>query len=64
MHGVAAIIYAVLASAMGVGYAYLASRVIITRERRDARRAFIASVIHLPVLMAAMVLFAVVSRLL
>lgn len=64
MHGAAAVVYGVLAAAMGIAYAYLASRVIVTRERRDARRAFIASVIHLPVLMAAMVLFAVVSRVL
>jgi protoheme IX farnesyltransferase len=64
MHGAAAVAFGVLAGAMAIAYAYLASRVIVTRERRDARRAFIASVIHLPVLMAAMVLFAVVSRML
>lgn len=62
MHGAVAVVYGVLAGAMGVAYLYLCLRVLIGRQRGDARRAFIASVIHLPVLMAAMVAFSVLSR--
>jgi protoheme IX farnesyltransferase len=64
MRGAAGVVYAVLAGIMGVGYVYLAWRVVAGRERRDARRAFLASVIHLPLLMMLMVACVVISRVL
>jgi protoheme IX farnesyltransferase len=64
MKPVAAAVYGVLAAAMGLAYFWLTLRVARTRERADARRAFIASVIHLPLLLVLIVACAGLSRLL
>jgi heme o synthase len=64
MKPVAAAVYGVLAVAMGLAYFWLTLRVARTRERADARRAFIASVIHLPLLLVLIVACAGLSRLL
>ena len=54
-------VYATVAGLMGTGFLLLTLRVVRTRERSDARRAFIASVIHLPLLLLVLVTFSVVS---
>lgn len=61
MAGVAAWAYAALATAMGLGFLSLAIRLARTHDRPDARRTFIASIIHLPVLMVLMVVLSLVS---
>jgi heme O synthase-like polyprenyltransferase len=47
---------------MGAFYLRLAMRFCMTRERVDARRTFIASVIHLPLLLVVLVACAGWSR--
>lgn len=64
MRGWAGVGYGVVAAAMGTGYLLLAVRLARTLDRTDARRTFIASIIHLPVLMMLMVVFSLVSRVL
>ena len=54
-------VYATVAGLMGLGFLMLTLRVVRTRERADAKRAFIASVIHLPLLLLVLVTFSVVS---
>jgi heme o synthase len=54
-------VYATVAGLLGIGFFLLALRVVRTRERTDAKRAFVASVIHLPLLLVALVTFSVVS---
>jgi protoheme IX farnesyltransferase len=61
MSPAAGALYATVAGLMGVGFLMLSMRVVRTRERADARRAFIASVIHLPLLLVVLVTFSVVS---
>lgn len=48
-------VYGWIALLSGIAYLYFASRLAISRSRRDARTTFIASVIHLPILMVALV---------
>jgi heme o synthase len=55
MHERLGLIYVAFALVSGLGFLYLAAKVAMTKERADARRAFIASVIHLPVLLVVMV---------
>jgi protoheme IX farnesyltransferase len=64
MKPVAAWAYGLLALAMGVGYLLLVVRAAQSKERVDARRAFIASVIHLPLLLMLIVACAALSRML
>jgi len=64
MNGAAAVVYGVIAAAMGVAYVRIAAKLARTHERSDARRTFIASIIHLPVLMVLMVVFSLISGLL
>jgi heme o synthase len=61
MNPAPASIYAMVAGAMGIGFLLLTVRLVRTRERTDARRAFVASVIHLPLLLVALVTFTVIS---
>ena len=49
------IAYGIIAAAMGIWFLWLGIRLARGRERVDARRVFIASIIHLPVLLMAMV---------
>jgi heme o synthase len=58
------IVYTLLAVVMGSAYLRLNLRFAATRERTDARRAFIASVVHLPLLFVMLVACATWSRLL
>lgn len=53
--------FAILAVAMGLGFMFLTWRLVHTLSRVDARRAFIASIIHLPLLMGALVAFSILS---
>lgn len=64
MQGPAAIAFGVIAGAMGLAFLALTVKVVRTRERADARRAFIASVIHLPLVLVFMVACAVLSKIL
>jgi heme o synthase len=54
--------YMVLACVTGLVYLALTLRLCQTRERADARRVFFASIIHLPLVLIAMVVEAVVRR--
>jgi heme o synthase len=54
-------VYATVAGLMGIGFLGLTVRLVRTQERSDARKAFVASVIHLPLLLVALVTFSVVS---
>ncbi len=64
MKPMAAGVYGALALVMGLGYLWLIVKFARTRQRVDARRAFIASVIHLPLLLTLIVACAGLSRLL
>ena len=64
MRPVAAGVYGVLALVMGVWYVWLVTCFARTRERTAARRAFIASVIHLPILLMLIVACSALSRVL
>lgn len=64
MHAAPASLYAIIAIVLGVGFFALSLRLARTRERADARRAFIASIVHLPVVLATLVAFAVLSKVL
>jgi len=57
------LIYVAFALVSGLGFLYLAVVAAWTLARADARRAFIASVIHLPVLLVVMVAQALVMTL-
>lgn len=46
--------YVLIACVTGCGFAWLAARLLRTRERTDARRLFFGSILHLPVLLIAM----------
>jgi heme o synthase len=61
MNPAPAAVYAAVAGLMGVGFLMLTLRVVRTRERADAKRAFVASVIHLPLLLVVLVTFSVLS---
>lgn len=61
MDGAAAVVFGAAAAVMGLGFVRMAARLARTLERPDARRTFIASIIHLPVLMVLMVVFSLVS---
>lgn len=56
-------VYGVLAGAMGVGFLLLSIKLAGTLARADARRMFIASIIHLPLLLVLMVVCCAVSAL-
>jgi heme o synthase len=56
-------VYGVLAAAMGVGFLLLSVKLAGTLARTDARRMFIASIIHLPLLLVLMVVCCAVSAL-
>lgn len=56
--------YAFVALLSGIVYLYFASRLAMVRTRRDARITFIASVIHLPILMVALVADPLIASLL
>ena len=62
MRGAGAIAYAIIAAITGVTYFWLATRFWRTGERAEARTTFIASVIHLPLMLGLLVVCAVVSR--
>jgi protoheme IX farnesyltransferase len=64
MDSAVASVYAALAAAMGLGFLWLTVRLVRTRDRGDARRTFIASIIHLPLLLVTLVSVSVLSRLL
>lgn len=64
MRPVPGVVYSALALVMGLAYLRLNLRFAATRDRSDARRAFLASVIHLPLLFVLLVACAAWSRLL
>jgi protoheme IX farnesyltransferase len=64
MGWIAASVFGAFSLAMGLMYLWLVIRAARTRERSDARRAFIASVIHLPLLLMLIVACAGADRLL
>lgn len=53
--------FAILAVAMGLGFMFLTWRLVHTLSRADARRAFIASIVHLPLLLGALVTLSILS---
>lgn len=53
--------FAIVAVAMGLAFMFLTWRLVQTLSRADARRAFIASLIHLPLLMGALVVLSILS---
>lgn len=55
--------YGLLSGVMALGSLALALRVVKGRERADARRMFFATIIHLPLLLATLVGFMLVSKL-
>jgi heme o synthase len=59
-----AAVFAILAVGMGLTFMFLTWRLVHTLARSDARRAFLASLIHLPLLMAALVTLSILSTLL
>lgn len=63
MRPIPAGVYGVLAGAMGIGFMLLAVKLAGTLARADARRMFIASIIHLPLLLVLMVVCCAVSAL-
>lgn len=56
-------VYGVLAGAMGIGFLLLCLKLTRTLTRVDARRTFIASIIHLPLLLVTMVVCCALSAL-
>jgi len=56
--------YAGIALVTGLAYIALAARLVMTKSMDDARRVFLASIIHLPVLLVAMVAEALLRTLL
>jgi len=64
MQGPAAWTYGLFAAVSGAAFIKLGTRFYATRQRVDARRAFIASVIHLPMVLVFLVACQVVSRVL
>ena len=56
-------VFGVLAAAMGVGFLLLSIKLAKTLARPDARRMFIASIIHLPLLLVLLVVCCAVSAL-
>lgn len=56
--------YAVLAFVSGLGYFFLAVRLLRTRAVADARKIFFVSIMHLPALLIAMVAEAAIRRVL
>ena len=56
-------VYGILAAAMGIGFFLLCLKLTRTLARTDARRTFIASIIHLPLLLVLMVVCCGVSAL-
>lgn len=48
-------VYGFIASATGLGVLWLATKVVRSKARGDARTLFVASIIHLPLLLVAMV---------
>ena len=48
-------VYVTVALLTGLGFLYFVAKVVVLRTREAARAAFIASVIHLPILLLAMV---------
>jgi protoheme IX farnesyltransferase len=63
MPGVLSPAYTTLAIASGAGYFALAVPLLSRRDRRSARRVFIASVMHLPLILMVMVADALLVRL-
>lgn len=63
MRPIPAGVYGVLAGAMGIGFLLLAVKLAGSLARADARRTFIASIIHLPLLLVLMVVCCAVSAL-
>ncbi len=63
MRPIPAGVYGVLAGAMGIGFMLLAVKLAGSLARADARRMFIASIIHLPLLLVLMVVCCAVSAL-
>jgi heme o synthase len=61
MQGPAAWFYGVVAAALGIAFLRLGARFYSTRKRADARTAFIASVIHLPLVLVFLVACRVAS---
>ncbi|MFN0133318.1 MAG: heme o synthase [Phycisphaerales bacterium] len=53
--------FGIITGIMGVAFLMLGLRLVRTQERADARRAFFASIIHLPLLLIAVVAFSLVS---
>ncbi len=47
--------YVIIAAVSGLYFAWMAARLLRTKERNDARRLFFGSIIHLPLLLAAIV---------
>ncbi|MEX2219900.1 MAG: heme o synthase [Phycisphaerales bacterium] len=64
MDAAPASLYALITLIMGLGFFGLSWRVVRSGRREDARKAFIASIIHLPLVLVAVVAFAVISRVL
>jgi protoheme IX farnesyltransferase len=64
MKSAPASLYAIIAGLLGVGFFLLSLRLVRTRERADARKAFIASIVHMPLVLMLLVAFAVMSRVL
>jgi heme o synthase len=58
-----ATIFAIIAVGMGLAFMFLTWRLVHTLSRTDARRAFIASIIHLPLLMGTLVGLSILSTL-
>jgi heme o synthase len=64
MKSAPASLYGIIAALLGVGFFLLSLRLVRTRERADARKAFIASIVHLPLVLVMLVAFAVMSKVL
>lgn len=62
MQGASAWVYGIVAAIMGAVFLKLGFKFHATRDRSDARRAFIASVIHLPLVLMFLVACQVVFR--
>ncbi len=56
--------YAIVAAITGLGYLAMASRLARTHTRDNAKRVFVASIIHLPLLLVAMVADALLTAIL
>lgn len=64
MHPAPGSMYAIIAAALAAGFLGMSWRAARTLQRADARRAFLASIVHLPLTLMLLLAFAGVSRLL